>query len=105
LALILSQQEIQVAPTDLYLVPMAETYAQALLLADQLRPAIAVEVDVTGNKLKQQMRRADKLQARFALVLGSDEIVNGQARLKDLHAGTEQVVELSPAALISAVKG
>jgi len=105
LALILAQQTIKVPVTDLYLVPMAETYAHALKLAEQLRPAIAVEVDVTGHKLKQQMRRADKLQSRFALVLGSDELAKGKARLKDLRLATEQEVELSAEGLIRVVKG
>ena len=35
--------------------------------------------------MKSQMRRADKLGARYALVVGEAELESGQAELKDLR--------------------
>jgi len=44
-----------------------------------------------GNQLK----RADSLGARFALVLGDAELQSGRARLKELKTGTQHEVSLS----------
>ena len=86
----------------LYLVPMDEAaLGRAFALAQGLRqdPSLRVEVDVSGAKIKNQMRRADKLQARATLVLGADELASGRGKLKDLRHSSEHPVDLSAAAI------
>jgi len=77
-------------PLDLYVVPMgAEAVRHAALLARDLRRAgVVVEVS-TDAKVKRAMELANKLNARFALLLGDNEIAAGVYALKDM-AKTEQ---------------
>jgi len=72
----------------LYLAPMAGAEARAMALADEVRRLgpWRVEVDVSGGRVKNQMRRADKVGALAAIVLGEDELAKGAAMLKNLRS-------------------
>jgi histidyl-tRNA synthetase len=81
--------------------PAAE--ARALGIARDLRRAgIAVEQEYRGN-MKRRMQRANKLNARAAIIIGDDELAKGVAQLKDLDSGEQREVALS--ALADALKG
>ena len=50
-------------------------------------------VEVAANaKLKRAMELANKSGARFALILGDDEIAANQYSLKNMHSGDQQRV-------------
>ncbi len=67
----------------------------ALALVSRLRRAgHRVDFDARGGSLKSQMKRADKSGARYALVLGSNELGSGQAALKPLAGGEPVPVAL-----------
>lgn len=85
----------------LYIVPMKGTEARVLALADAVRSSgpWRVDVDVSGRKLKHQMRRSDRCGARFVLVVGDEEIASGRGRMRDLAARAEYDVELGGAAI------
>ena len=107
LALVMAQQGVAATGPDLYMIPMAGAEARALSLADEMRRAgrYRVELDVGGGRLKQQMRRADRLRARYALVLGEEELATKRGRLKDLRASSEMDVEITGEALARALSG
>ncbi len=66
-------------------------YTEAFKLADILRHAgVACGIDHGARSLKSQMRSADKMGARFTVILGDDEIKKGEATLRDM-ATKEQV--------------
>ena len=44
--------------------------------------------------MKRRMQRANKLNARAALIIGDDELAKGVAQLKDLDSGTQREVPL-----------
>ena len=68
--------------------------AKALGIARSLRKqGIAVEQDYRGN-MKRRMQRANKLNARAALIIGDDELAKGVAQLKDLDSGAQREVSL-----------
>jgi histidyl-tRNA synthetase len=72
--------------------PAAE--ATALGIARALRRAgITVEQDYRGN-MKRRMQRANKLNARAAVILGDDELAKGVAQVKDLDSGEQREVAL-----------
>jgi histidyl-tRNA synthetase len=72
--------------------PAAET--KAFGIARTLRRAgIAVEQDYRGN-MKRRMQRANKLNARAAIILGDDELAKGVAQLKDFDSGEQREVAL-----------
>jgi histidyl-tRNA synthetase len=71
---------------------------KAFALAESLRrevPCLRIVLGLSSSGLKAQLKRADKSGARFALILGDDEIAAGQASLKDLRGdgGQESVTE------------
>jgi len=80
---------------DLYIVPLGVGDA-ALALAEALR-ARGIKVDMAfGDKaLKGAMKSADKSGARYAIVLGADELASGEVQLKEMQTGESSSVTLS----------
>ncbi len=67
--------------------------AAAFVLAERLRdglPGRAVEVNAGGGSFKAQLKRADRSGARYAVVLGENEIAAGEAGLKPLRTDEPQ---------------
>lgn len=63
-------------------------------VAATLRGAgIAVDIAFRGN-LKRRMKRADKVNARAAVLLGEDELARGVATVRNLETGDQQEVAL-----------
>ncbi len=65
-----------------------------LVLAESIRtahPTLEVIVNTSGGSFKSQFKKADKSGARFALILGEDEVANQQISIKDLRKVTEQI--------------
>jgi histidyl-tRNA synthetase len=58
-----------------------------------------VETDCEGKSIKSQLRRADKLHARYSMVLGENELANNRIALKRMDDGNSQDVELDAQAL------
>ena len=81
---------------DLYIASMGqEAEERAFLLANSLRKAGSkVEVDHIGRSVKSQLKYADKIGARYVLVLGGDELAKGEAKLKRMSDGNETITAL-----------
>jgi histidyl-tRNA synthetase len=72
-----------------------EAESTALGLAHELRKAgIAVELGFRGN-LTRRLKRANRLNARAAVLLGEDELKRGTATLRDLDSGSQSEVPLA----------
>ncbi len=82
------------AHVDVFVVAaQPDVRAEAALLGRELRDAgLRVESDLRGGSLKSQLRRADKMNARIAMILGESEIENGVVQLKDLAKQTQAQV-------------
>ncbi len=66
---------------------------QAIRLAGQLRQdGIAVELEHRGVGVKAQLRRADKLGARYVVLIGEREIEANTVTLRDMQTGTQNSV-------------
>jgi histidyl-tRNA synthetase len=88
---------------DVFLAPLAAAALdKALLLQRALRRAgVAVLMDPEGRSFKSQMKRADKLGARFVAMLGEDELAKGVWTLRDMAGSAqEQVPEAAVAGYI-----
>jgi histidyl-tRNA synthetase len=69
---------------------------RGFLLAQELRASgLEAEIDYEGRSLKSQMRRADKLGARYVLILGEDELQRGEIQLKDMLEKTQRMIPLN----------
>jgi histidyl-tRNA synthetase len=92
---------------DVFLATAGVDSSRALALADRLRAAgLAVDVDVMARGLRAQMKQADRLGARFVLLLGEDEVRRGVAVLREMTTGAQEdlPVERLPEALVIRVR-
>jgi histidyl-tRNA synthetase len=89
-----------VARCEVFLAPLVpEGRDFALRLQRQLRKAgVSAMTDHEGRGLKSQMKRADKLGARFVAILGEDEMAKARWTIRDMKASTQEEVGLDAAA-------
>lgn len=77
------------ARPDVYLVALAEAGETAgLVLAERLRDALAgahLVMNSGGGSLKAQLKKANRLGARYALILGPEELAAGTVIVKSLQ--------------------
>ena len=67
----------------------------ALTLSERLRRA-GFRVDMAaGGNLAKRMKRANKIAAVAAVILGEDELVRGSATVRDLQSGTQEEAPLA----------
>lgn len=62
-------------------------------LAEQLRetlPSLVVLRHCGGGNFKNQMKKADRSEARFTIILGQDEVQQGVCQVKDMSTGEQQ---------------
>ena len=91
--LVMSVEQTQAPkPLDLFIALHRDAAVRhALLLARDLRRA-GHSVELGQGRLKRALELADKLGARFALVVGDDEIASGRYPLKDMATGKQQTL-------------
>jgi histidyl-tRNA synthetase len=118
-------QEINAASVDtldVYVVYAADATDAAWAMAEQLRDrgvsaAIHGMVDGAAASFKSQMKKADGSGARFAIIMGSDEVAQSKLTVKDLrgsdvhgavrgdaggdaHGGAQQLMTIDEAAAL-----
>ncbi len=72
---------------------------QAILVARDLRAAnLSVEMLSPERKMKALLGRASKIGARFAIIIGEDEIARGVVQLRDLKQSAQREVAFADAA-------
>ena len=94
LALMEAQGIAVPAPTlDVYVVHVgAQAETVAMQVAEQLRDSgLGVILHCGGGSFKTQMKKADASGARFAVIIGEDEVNAGVVSLKSLRVQAEQV--------------
>jgi histidyl-tRNA synthetase len=96
LVLMKGETPLPAARPQLFLAAMGEEASRRafLLMSALQRRGIHAEMEYAGKSLKAQMRRAGKLQARFVLILGEEELARQVAPLRDMDAGTQQELPL-----------
>lgn len=84
------------------LVPLGEAAELAAigLIASLRRAGVSADLAFKGN-MKKRMQKANDLGARFAIIIGDDELAKGVASVKNLSTGAQGEVFL--ANLVSAV--
>ena len=88
-------KEDPAARRPIALVPIgAEAERHALILADRIRQAgMPADLGFSGN-MGKRMKRANKLNARVAIILGDNELAKNVAALRDLDSGEQRDVPL-----------
>ncbi len=81
--------------TDVAMILVGDVYAEANLLASELRSqGVNVSLDTTNRKLDKQIKAADKKQIPYVLFVGQDEIKAKEYNLKDLASGAEEKLSI-----------
>jgi len=79
---------------DVYVAAVGQgTQERAFALAEELRDTVAdirVEMNLGGGSFKSQMKRADKSNATYALILGEQELAEGRIGIKPLRSDEKQ---------------
>lgn len=81
-------------PSVFIMTDSTEGMNQALSLAEVIRDAkigYDVMTNTSGGSFKSQFKKADKSGARYALILGADEMAQGTVSIKDLRQKAEQL--------------
>jgi len=82
----------------LYIImPMAkEQHALALLLADELQAQkLCCDILLEDDSVKSKMRKANKMGAKFVIIVGEDEQRNRMVTLKNMITGSEEKIAQS----------
>ena len=62
------------------------------VLAETRREGIRADGDLRGGSLKSQLKRANKARARFAAIVGPDELARDNVQLRDLAQASQEEV-------------
>ena len=92
--MVMDAQGIQIPCPDtcaLYIATMGDdAKVKAFNLLKQVRECgIIAETDVVGRGLRAQMKYADKIGAKYSIVLGDNEIAENKAKVKNMESGEQ----------------
>lgn len=94
LLMVMDAQKIDIPDNDvtaLYIATMGDSAkVKAFELLRQVRQCgLIAETDVVGRGLRAQMKYADKIGAKYSMVLGDNEIEDNKARVKNMETGEQ----------------
>ena len=81
--------------TDIYIINIEKKYAaKAMQLADLLRKelGIAVYIDSLRRSIKSQMRHANKMNAKFTIILDSENLNEDKIFIKNMNDNTQESI-------------
>ena len=83
---------------DVVLLGVSEEYNTSLLyiMKSLIKSGLKVEIFYTGS-MSKKFKRANKINASFAIILGEEEIKNKVIKLKNLFSGSEELIRLETA--------
>lgn len=99
LLLLLKQQNVELPgadPCEIFIASLGQSAKLAAFrLCDTLwKSSVQAACDVNARGLKAQMKYADKIGAKYCLVLGDDELAAGKAELKNMKTGEKKKISL-----------
>ena len=88
--------DIEAPKPLLYIAPMGTpARIKAMEIVSSLRNiGIYAECDICARSLKAQMKYADKIGARYTLIIGDSELESGRAQLKCMESSTQEEIEI-----------
>lgn len=100
LALLLEQQQADIAGNflDIFVVALGQSAQEkGFALIHALRKiGLTVSMDYQDRSLKNQMKQAGKAAARFALIIGEEELGRGEAVLRDMQTSAQTIQAIVP---------
>jgi len=81
--------------TDIYVVTIGEdAISTGLKISNSIRVnnKLAVTCDMKRRSLKAQMKEANKLNAKYSIIIGDDELLANKVVIKDMNSGEQENV-------------
>lgn len=80
---------------DVYIIPMSENEKQkSLNVTNNLRMnGFKVDMDYLNRNIKSNFKQADRLNSKFVIIIGEEEIKTNVATIKNNHEKTEEKIE------------
>ena len=99
---IISAQNQSIA--DVLVISMNDEYEYCTKIASELRKNnIKSQINIENQKLAKKFKYANKLNVKFVIVLGENEIKNNLVTLKNMETGNQETISLDEA--IKILKG
>lgn len=82
---------------DLFIVALGDsaTMKAVEISKDMRAEGFSVLYDLNQRSVRAQMKYANKMGAKFNVVIGDDEVLSGKAKLKDMETGEETDIDLT----------
>jgi histidyl-tRNA synthetase len=82
---------------DIFIVFLGEAARQkSFIIASELRRAgLSVALEFEDRKMKKAMAQANKVRAKYALIIGDDEVAKEEYSLKNLTTGEQESLDLN----------
>jgi histidyl-tRNA synthetase len=78
---------------EVYIVTFPETFEQgAALLGELRRNGIRAAMEGEAGGVKAQMKRANRVKARYSAILGEEELKSGSICLKEMETSSQQLI-------------
>lgn len=95
--IIMEKQGIKIpasANLEIFIVTMGESaFSKGLEILYKLRKNnISSDIDYTQKAFKSQLKSADRLKAKYALIIGEEELKKGEFILKDMSTGSQETL-------------
>ncbi len=70
-----------------------ETRREGMRIAQTLRKRMIVDMDVMGRSFGAQLKFANNVGAKWAVIIGEDEVAQGKMALKDMESGKQEILD------------
>ena len=78
--------------------PIELDHRRGVEVLQQLRASgISCDCDFVGRSMRAQMREANRQKARFALILGDNELAANKIAVKDMESGEQELMPMDEA--------
>ena len=80
---------------DIYVASMTENKPYILNVVQKLRNlGLSVETDLMNRSVKAQFKYADKLNVRYVITIGDNEVENNAVSIKDMQTSNQEIISL-----------
>lgn len=81
---------------DVYVAPLGDAAKDVCfkLTHDLRAKGLTTETDYLSKSMKAQMKAADKAHARYTVIIGDDELANGQAVVRNMATSSQETISL-----------
>ena len=104
--LLLLGEPVEQEPTDLFVAALGrDAREEAIPWLKELRSmGFIVQMSYEDKGLKAQLRQADRMRARYCLIVGEDELDEGVAKLRCMADGSQEEIDLDGVAAAVAAR-